>query len=199
MRFSKLNLALTGILTLGCLLLIVVSCNNDDKSGNNSTTATTETVTDTSNNTTVIPSTKTDTAANTKATAKKIGKISIKDVTVDKTTTMKTDDKGYYNYAETAPSFPGGHTALENYIMNNIEYPQEAIDNDVEGTVYVMFTVDENGKVANAKTSGKAIGYGLEEEAIKVVNGMSNWTPGTVKGKKTKAWHTLPITYKLES
>ena len=84
-------------------------------------------------------------------------------------------------------------------INNNIEYPQEAIDNNVEGTVFVMFTIDENGKVANAKTSGKALGYGLEEEAIRVVNGMSNWTPGTNKGKKAKAWYTIPITYRLEA
>jgi protein TonB len=197
MRLSKLNLAITGILALVCLLLIAISCNNDNKSGNNSTTGTTETVTDTSNNTTVIPSTKTDTS--TKTTAKKIGKISIKDVAVDKTKAMKTDEKGYYNYTETAPSYPGGHTALENYITNNIEYPQEAIDNNVEGTVYVMFTVDENGKVANVKTTGTALGYGLEEAAIKVVEGMSSWTPGMVKGKKARVWHTIPITYKLES
>ncbi|MEO6611573.1 MAG: energy transducer TonB [Chitinophagaceae bacterium] len=193
MRLSKLNLALTGILAFVCLLFLVVACNNDDKSGNNSTT---ETITDSSNNSTVIPSTKTD---STKATAKKIGKISIKEVNVDKTVAMKTDDKGYYNYAETAPAFPGGQSALENYIMNNVEYPQEAIDNNAEGTVYVMFTVDENGRVANAKTTGTALGYGLEEEAIRVVNGMSKWTPGMNKGKKTKVWYTIPITYRLEA
>lgn len=111
---------------------------------------------------------------------------------------MKTDDKGYYNYTETAPAYRDGQTSLENYITNNIEYPPDAMDNDAEGTVYVMFTIDENGKVGNAKTSGTKIGYGLEEEAIKVVNGMTNWTPGMNNGKKVKGWYTLPITYKLD-
>jgi len=192
MKLNFLNLKQGSLLSLVCGLFIVASCNNN-KEGNNSTT---ETLTDTGS--TVIPSTKTDTS--TMNTAKKIGKISIREVAVDKSGTMKTDDKGYYNYTETAPSYPGGHTALENYINNNIEYPQEAIDNNVEGTVFVMFTIDENGKVANAKSGGAtALGYGLEEEAVRVVNGMSNWTPGTNKGKKAKAWYTIPITYRLEA
>ncbi|MEO7923560.1 MAG: energy transducer TonB [Chitinophagaceae bacterium] len=184
------------ICTAAVFLLVVAACNNDAKQGNN---ATTETVTDTAtvvDNNTVIPSTKTDTLGT--RTAKKIGKVTIKPVPVDRTTAMKTDNSGYYNYTETAPSFPGGQSALENYIIKNIEYPQEAIDNSTEGTVYVMFTIDENGKVANAKTTGTALGSGLEEEAIKVVNNMSNWSPGMVKGKRAKAWYTLPITFRLE-
>jgi protein TonB len=48
------------------------------------------------------------------------------------------------------------------------------------------------------KQPGTKIGYGLEEEAIRVVNSMSNWTPGMIKGNKVKAWYTLPITFRLE-
>ena len=193
MKLSLLNLKQAGlaIMTLGIFSLAACNNSNEDKNDVRTTTPPADT------STTVIPSTKTDTTGMT--TAKKIGKVSITPVTVDKSGSMKTDDKGYYNYTETAPAFPGGHSALENYIMNNLEYPQDAIDNNIEGTVFVMFTIDENGKVGNAKTSGTAMGYGLEEEAVRVVNGMSAWTPGTTKGKKTKAWYTIPITYKLES
>lgn len=199
MRFSQLSLAIRVFCTAAFFQFVTASCNNEAKE-NNSTTTVTDTGTVTDNNT-VIPSTKTDTTATTtttNATAKKIGKVSIKPASVDKSTAMKTDNSGYYNYTETAPAFPGGQTALENYINNNLDYPQQAIDNSTEGTVYVMFTIDENGKVGNAKTTGQSIGDGLEEEAIKVVNRMSNWTPGSIKGKKVKAWYTLPITYKIE-
>jgi hypothetical protein len=44
-----------------------------------------------------------------------------------------------------APAFAGGESALENYIGTTIEYPQEAIDNNVEGKVNVRFAVDEKG------------------------------------------------------
>jgi len=97
------------------------------------------------------------------------------------------------------PSFDGGQVALETYISNNIEYPQEAIDNNVEGTVNVQFLVDEKGDVSNVKTIGNKLGSGLEEEAIRVVSAMPKWSPGQVKGKNVKTWRTLPITYRLET
>ncbi|MBC7874149.1 MAG: energy transducer TonB [Ferruginibacter sp.] len=129
---------------------------------------------------------------------KRVAKVTVTTPEIDKTAAMKTDDRGFYNYTETAPAFPGGQNSLENYITSNIVYPEDAIDNNMEGTVYVMFTIDENGKVGGAKATGKKLGYGLEEEAVRVVNGMSNWTPGMIKGKKVKGWYTLPVTYKLE-
>ena len=97
---------------------------------------------------------------------------------------MATDNTGYYNYAEVAPAYNGGQGAIESYINNNIEYPEEAIDNGIEGTVNVQFGIDENGNISNVKTLGNKIGYGLEEEAVKVISNMPKWTPGIVKGKK---------------
>ena len=111
---------------------------------------------------------------------------------------MQTDVKGYYNYTEANPVYPGGQTSLEDYINNNLEYPQDALDNGIQGTVNVKFTIDENGKVGNVQTSSAALGHGLEEAAMKVVSGMPNWTPGMINGKKVKAWYTLPITFRIE-
>ncbi|MCY7309149.1 MAG: energy transducer TonB [Chitinophagaceae bacterium] len=200
MNFNRLNLILAGVLSGFCLVLLVTACNNSDKSGNSSTSKTKNDSTSTTANPTSTPVSTTDTSTmGTRTNAvKRVAKVTITPPTMDKSAAMKTDDKGYYNYTETAPAFRGGQNSLENYITNNIEYPSDAMDNNAEGTVYVMFTIDENGKVGNAKTTGTKIGYGLEEEAIKVVNGMTNWTPGMNKGKKVKGWYTLPITYKLE-
>lgn len=190
MKTRKLNLNLAGVITLFYSWLVLAACNNSSKSENSSTSDKSDTTI-----------TKDTTPANTTniKTGKRVGRATTTIAKVDKSATMKTDDQGYYNYTETAPAFPGGQSSLEDYISTHIQYPDEAINNEIEGTVYVLFTIDENGKVANVKTTGNAIGYGLEEEAIRVVSSMSNWTPGTNKGKNVKAWYTLPITYKLES
>lgn len=115
------------------------------------------------------------------------------------TTKMSSDKTGYYNYAEVAPAFKGGQVAIDNYINNNIEYPQQAIDNNVEGTVRVQFGVDENGNISQVTTVGNKLGYGLEEEAIRVVSNMAKWTPGQVRGKSVKTRMVIPITYRIES
>ena len=188
MKLSKLNLMTTSSTIIFFTLFLLPACNDNKESGKDS--AVTDTVTTNSKTT--------DQPGVVKNSGKRIGKALTIEAPVDKSSKMETDKMGYYNYTETAPFFPGGQASVESYITNNIEYPQEAIDNGVQGTVYVRFTIDENGKVGNAKTTGTVIGYGLEEEAVRVVKGMSNWTPGMNNGKKVKSWFTLPITYRLE-
>ena len=82
---------------------------------------------------------------------------------------------------------------------DNIEYPQQAIDNSIEGTVNVQFAVDEQGVISNVSVIGTKAGYGLDEEAVRVVSKMPKWSPGQIKGKNVKTWRVLPITYKFES
>jgi protein TonB len=99
---------------------------------------------------------------------------------------------------EVRPAFPGGQTALEDYITNNIEYPQMAVDNNKEGTVNVQFVIDENGKIENAKVIGSKLGDGLDEAAETAISRMPKWEPGKVKGKNVKTRLTLPVTFKIE-
>lgn len=193
MKLSKLNCIATSVISILFTLILMPACNDNKDSEKNSMVSGKE-----NENNSGVDKKAIDHPVAEKSLGKKIGRVVTAITTVDKSSTMSADKMGYYNYTETVPSFPGGQSSLESYINNNIEYPQEAIDNNAEGTVHVMFTIDENGQVGNAKTTGAVIGYGLEEEAIKVVNGMSKWTPGMIKGKKVKSWYALPITYKLE-
>lgn len=177
--------------------LIMVACNNNDESANNSTTATGESTADSlSAATTGGGVDSANRSAKASAAAKKKGRASASMKADDATLKIEKDKMGIYTRAEVSPSYGGN---LESYIQDNIQYPQDAIDNNVEGTVQVQFAVDENGKVTNVSTLGNKLGYGLEEEAIKVVSAMPKWTPGQVKGKKVKTWRTLPIVYQLES
>jgi protein TonB len=188
MNFNKLKTRLQTLTTGLAIGLFVISC-NDDKSANNSTPAANDGDKDTSATTTIAPPAK---------TAKKSGKVSMAKAADKKEEKIAMDKDGIYSSTEVAPAFKGGEPALENYIVNTITYPDDAIANNVEGIVNVRFEVDEKGNISNVSTVGQKIGHGLEEEAIKVVSDMPKWTPGKVKGKNVKTWRTLPINYRLE-
>lgn len=187
MKLSKLNFVPAGISTWFFIFILASACNNSQEPEKKSAVTNNGDMTG---------------EPVVKNTSKKIGSVvasTIISTPADRNIKMAVDKMGYYNYTEIAPTFPGGQVSLESYISNNIEYPREAIDNEAEGTVSVLFTIDENGNIANVKTAGAKLGYGLEEEAIRVVSDMPKWVPGTIKGKNVKAWYTIPLTYRLES
>ncbi len=140
-------------------------------------------------------------SATTTKTAKtpKKGKVSILPVTnvPDKNTTMDMDKEGFYKNTEVLPAFPGGQKELERFFEKNIQYPETASENDAQGTVQLIFSVDENGKIYQPVLAGNKIGYGIEEEAIRVFGKMPTWTPGKIKGKNVKTKYTLPIRFQL--
>lgn len=105
-----------------------------------------------------------------------------------------------YGTADVAPQFPGGQRGLDNYINKSVNYPQQAIDDDVSGVVHVSFVVDENGHVTKAKVlDASKPADGLDREALRVVNSMPSWIPGKVKGHKVRTRMELPISFVLES
>ena len=112
---------------------------------------------------------------------------------------VQKDRDGVYSKAEKMPEYPGGQKALTNFVETNISYPQDAVDQNTEGTVYVSFVVDEKGKVVHPIVSGKSAGNSLDEEAVKVVKQMPAWKPGLVKGKPVKTRLSLPVTFKLDA
>ncbi|WP_298716858.1 energy transducer TonB [Chitinophaga sp.] len=95
------------------------------------------------------------------------------------------------------PQFNGGGKALAYHIRKNLRYPKEARAAGISGVVTVEFTVLSNGAVANAFTTGNAIGYGLEEEAIRIVEKMPRWIPAILDGKPATAKHKILIRFEL--
>jgi protein TonB len=57
--------------------------------------------------------------------------------------------------------------------------------------------VNENGDIADVKVA-RGIGYGCDEEAMRVVRSMPNWRPGKQNGKAVRVSYSLPITFELE-
>ena len=97
---------------------------------------------------------------------------------------------------EIQPAYPGGEKALFEYLANNIKYPKKALDNGIDGTVYVQFTIDKDGSVTDVKVL-RGIGGGCNEEALRLIKSMPNWTPGTQQDIPVKVKYALPIKFKL--
>lgn len=96
------------------------------------------------------------------------------------------------------PKYPGGEEALFAFLEENIKYPQSAIDNNVEGTVWIRFEVRKNGKIRDAEIL-RGIGSGCDEEALRVVQLMPTWIPGKdEEGNVTAMLFMLPIKFTLK-
>ncbi len=106
------------------------------------------------------------------------------------------ENDSIYTIVETMPEFPGGRAKMMGFLAANISYPQAARDKGVEGRVYVSFVVNEDGSVSDVKVL-RGIGGGCDEEAVRVVQSMPNWKPGTQKGKPVRVAYNLPINFKL--
>jgi TonB family protein len=107
------------------------------------------------------------------------------------------DDKQVFFVVEKMPEFPGGEEALRKYIATNIKYPKTAQENDVSGKVYVTFVVSEDGSVANAKIA-RGVDPSLDREALRVVNSLPRWQPGTQRGIPVNVQYTVPINFALQ-
>ena len=100
--------------------------------------------------------------------------------------------------AEEMPEFEGGSAGLIRYLAQNVIYPPLAKEIGKEGTVYVSFVVNEIGNVENAKVM-RGIGYGCDEEVLRVVNKMPRWKKvGKNGGHPVKVRFNIPVSFKLK-
>lgn len=95
-----------------------------------------------------------------------------------------------------APEFPGGPEALAYYLGENIRYPKQAKRKKIEGVVIVSFIVETNGELSRIAVE-QSIGYGCNEEAMRVIQSMPLWKPGTANGKPERFIIRQPIRFAL--
>lgn len=95
------------------------------------------------------------------------------------------------------PVFAGGITQMLSYIADSIQYPFVAKQLKTEGKVIVRFLVDKSGKVSDAKVM-KSLDYFLNKEALRVINTMPNWIPGSKCNEKLAILVTMPVSFKLD-
>jgi protein TonB len=94
------------------------------------------------------------------------------------------------------PAFPGGEKALFEFIQREMRYPREAVQNEVQGTVYVRFVVDTDGSLSQA-TVVRGIGFGCDEEALRIVRKMPAWIPGILNGQAVPVYSSLAVDFRL--
>jgi hypothetical protein len=100
---------------------------------------------------------------------------------------------------DTPPKFPGGMTAFYKFLGKEVKYPEEAKKNKVEGKVFLSFIVETDGSLSEITKVGTGIGYGTEEEAIRVLKLSPKWEPGKLDGKLVRVKYHMPMSFTLSN
>ncbi|WP_420854522.1 TonB family protein [Solitalea lacus] len=102
-----------------------------------------------------------------------------------------------YTAAVTFPEFQGGMNNMSKFLLSNLTYPNWARTNNIQGKVLVTFIVSKEGNIEEAEVK-KGIGFGCDEEAIRVVKLMNGkWNPGIIRGEPARVQFSLPINFSL--
>ena len=106
----------------------------------------------------------------------------------------KKSPKKVYEYIENMPTFNGN---LNQWLLQNMKYPVEAMNKKEQGKVIVQFIVSENGEVSEPKII-RSVSPALDKEACRIVLAMPKWNPGKLKGKPVAVRYMLPISFRLQ-
>ena len=107
-------------------------------------------------------------------------------------------DQTTSSFVEYMPEYPGGESAMREFIGQYFKVPDTARKSSLNIVrIIVRFVVTETGSVSEIKTISK-VGFGLEEEAVRVVSRFPKWKPGTQNGKPVPVYFTLPITIAID-
>lgn len=106
-------------------------------------------------------------------------------------------DGEIFTVVENQPEFQGGMKELGEYLQNNLRYPASAQKVNAEGKVFVSFIVTKTGEITDVKLL-KGIGFGADEEAMRVVQSMPRWKPGSQNGQSVNVRYNIPIKFQLE-
>jgi TonB family protein len=101
------------------------------------------------------------------------------------------------DFPDLEAEFPGGSSAMQTWISNNVHYPETSIEKDEQGKVYLSFVVEPNGEITNIIVE-RGVSQDLDREAKRVVRSMPRWNPGVASGSKVRTRCRLPITFTLE-
>ena len=102
-----------------------------------------------------------------------------------------------FTKVEVEADYPGGQSAWQQYLSKNLHYPQEAVNNEIQGDVNVQFVVDRRGIVSQVQaTSGP---MELRAESIRIIMNSGKWIPASNHGELVNCYKIQPIKYRLEA
>ena len=87
---------------------------------------------------------------------------------------------------------------MQTFIYENLEYPEEALLNGIEGTSYIGITIGADGRMRDANI-WKPTNPILDKAALKVVKKMKKWQPAIKDGQPIETKRVIPVTFSLKN
>ena len=108
-------------------------------------------------------------------------------------------DDTVFLVAETMPSFQnGGLDTFRAWVMQNVKFPQLALENSIQGRVVLSFVIDKDGRLTNIEVL-QSPDRSLSEEAIRVLNKSPKWSPGKQRNQTVRVKYTLPVDFRVQN
>ena len=102
-----------------------------------------------------------------------------------------------FHVVEQKPSFNGGDAnEFSKWVNKNLDYPEIAKENGVQGRVILRFTVNPDGSVSNV-TVLRGVDSSLDKEAVRVVSKSPKWKPGRQRDRAVMVTYTFPVIFQL--
>lgn len=115
---------------------------------------------------------------------------------IDSNKRTEIDSDKVFSSVEEMPKFPGGDEALLKYVGMHLNYPKEALRNNVQGKCILKFVVTKIGTIGKIKIV-RSLSQECDEEAKRVVRTLPEFFPGRQNGRPVNVWYTLPVTFRL--
>ena len=103
-------------------------------------------------------------------------------------------DNDVYNMVDQSAKFQDGYNSIIKFVQENIKFPAEAKENNVNGKLMLSVVVEKDGSLSNI-TVKKGLGYGLDEEIVRIIKMMPKWQPAQHKGKTVRQSQTILIPF----
>lgn len=109
----------------------------------------------------------------------------------------KVNGVDVYTFVEVYAEFPGGYSALTQFLKDSLVYPVEAQNQKIEGDVHIRFVIQTDGTITDAKVS-KGLHPLLDAEALRLINAFPKWRPGKIQGKTVASYYDFPVHFGSE-
>ena len=103
-------------------------------------------------------------------------------------------DNDVYNMVDQSAKFQDGYNSIIKFVQENIKFPAEAKENNVHGRLMLSVVVEKDGSLSDI-TVKKGLGYGLDEEIVRIIKMMPKWQPAQHKGKTVRQSQTIVIPF----
>ena len=102
-----------------------------------------------------------------------------------------------FSVVENKPTFNDSDAnEFSKWVSEQMQYPQDAIDQNIQGRVVLQFTVNKEGQVEDVQVV-RGVNEALDNEAVRVVTASPKWEPGTQNGNPVNVRYTFPVVFRL--